>query len=152
MLFLDTSLASLETSKDFSDSILYEILDALAVDDLEACISYLRKIFVKIEYDLHIPQEKYYQTLFYLTFTLLGFKIRTEVKTNLGRVDAVVESNSIYIFEFKLSGTKEEALAQIKTKKYYEKYLNKGKDIYLVGVEFKDRNIGEYILEKFESV
>ncbi|MBK9500919.1 MAG: ATP-binding protein [Leptospiraceae bacterium] len=138
-------------NKDFSDSILYEILDALAVDDLEACISYLRKIFVKIEYDLHIPQEKYYQTLFYLTFTLLGFKIRTEVKTNLGRVDAVVESNSIYIFEFKLSGTKEEALTQIKTKKYYEKYLNKGKDIYLVGVEFKDRNIGEYIVEKFGS-
>ncbi|MBP7284153.1 MAG: ATP-binding protein [Leptospiraceae bacterium] len=139
-------------SKNFSDSILYEILDALAVDDLEACISYLRKIFIKIDYDLHIPQEKYYQTLFYLTFTLLGFKISTEVKTNLGRVDAVVESNSIYIFEFKLSGTKEEALAQIKTKKYYEKYLNKGKDIYLVGVEFKDRNLGEYISEKFESV
>ncbi len=136
-------------NKDFSESILYEILDALAVDDLEACISHLRKIFVKIDYDLHIPQEKYYQTLFYLTFTLLGFKISTEVKKNLGRVDAVVESNSIYIFEFKFNGTKEEALAQIKTKKYYEKYLNKGKDIYLVGVEFKDRNIGEYIVEKF---
>ncbi len=136
-------------NKDFSNSILYEILDALAVDDLETCISYLRKIFIKIEYDLHIPQEKYYQTLFYLTFTLLGFKISTEVKTNLGRVDAVVESNAIYIFEFKLSGTKEEALTQIKTKKYYEKYLNKGKDIYLVGVEFKDRNIGDYIVEKF---
>ncbi len=136
-------------NKDFSDSILYEILDALAVCDIENCISHLRKIFIKIEYDLHIPQEKYYQTLFYLTFTLLGFKISTEVKTNLGRVDAVVESNAIYIFEFKLNGTKEEALTQIKTKKYYEKYLNKGKDIYLVGVEFKDRNIGDFVVEKF---
>lgn len=139
-------------NKDFSESILYEILDTLAVDNLEACISHLRKIFIKIDYDLHIPQEKYYQTLIYLTFTLLGFKIRTEVKTNLGRVDAVVESNSIYIFEFKLSGTKEEALAQIKNKKYYEKYLDKGKDIYLVGVEFKDRNIGDFIIEKFGSI
>ncbi|HRG77639.1 MAG TPA: PD-(D/E)XK nuclease domain-containing protein, partial [Leptospiraceae bacterium] len=55
-------------------------------------------MFAGIEYDLHIPKEKYYQALFYLTFTLLGFKISTEVKTNLGRVDAVVESNSIYIF------------------------------------------------------
>ena len=82
----------------------------------------------------------------------MGFKIRTEVKKNIGRVDAVVESNSIYIFEFKLSGTKEEALAQIKNKKYYEKYLDKGKDIYLVGVEFKDRNIGDFIIEKFGSI
>ena len=138
--------------KELSGSLILKLTDSIQEDDLERSIQILREMFAGIEYDLHIPQEKYYQTLFYLTFTLLGFKIRTEVKTNLGRVDAVVESNSIYIFEFKLSGTKEEALAQIKTKKYYEKYLNKGKDIYLVGVEFKDRNIGEYILEKFESV
>ncbi|MBK7058303.1 MAG: PD-(D/E)XK nuclease domain-containing protein [Leptospiraceae bacterium] len=45
---------------------------------------------------------------------MLGFKIRTEVKTNLGRVDAVVESNSIYIFEFKLSGTKKKPLPKSK--------------------------------------
>ncbi|HRG77641.1 MAG TPA: PD-(D/E)XK nuclease domain-containing protein [Leptospiraceae bacterium] len=111
-------------------------------------------MFAGIEYDLHIPKEKYYQALFYLTFTLLGFKISTEVKTNLGRVDAVVESNSIYIFslvetsrDLSLPRPKEEALTQIKTKKYYEKYLNKGKEIYLVGVEFKDRNIGNYLEE-----
>jgi|JI10StandDraft_1071094.scaffolds.fasta_scaffold91817_2 hypothetical protein len=135
--------------KELSGSLILKLTDSIQEEDLERSIQILREMFAGIEYDLHIPQEKYYQTLFYLTFTLLGFKIRTEVKTNLGRVDAVVESNSIYIFEFKLSGTKEEALAQIKTKKYYEKYLNKGKDIYLVGVEFKDRNIGEYIVEKF---
>ena len=138
--------------KELSGSLILKLIEAFQENDLERTIQVLRDMFVGIEYDLHIPQEKYYQTLFYLTFTLLGFKISTEVKTNLGRVDAVVESNAIYIFEFKLNGTKEEALAQIKTKKYYEKYLNKGKDIYLVGVEFKDRNLGEYISEKIESV
>lgn len=133
--------------RDFSESILYGIIDGLAEDDIDTCISQLRKIFVKIEYDLHISQEKYYQTLFYLIFTMLGLKIKTEIKTNLGRIDAVIESKSIYIFEFKFSGTKEEALAQIKNKKYYEKYLNRGKDIYLIGAEFRDRNIGEYAVE-----
>jgi len=133
--------------KDLSGSLLIKLTDAFYAEDLERSFQILREIFTGIEYDLHIPQEKYYQTLFYLTFTLLGFKIQTEVKTNLGRVDAVVESKSIYIFEFKFNGTKEEALAQIKTKKYYEKYLNKGKDIYLIGVEFKDRNVGEYVVE-----
>ena len=129
-------------------SLIIKLTEAFQENDLEKSIEVLREIFTSVEYDLHIAQEKYYQTLFYLTFTLLGFRINTEIKTNIGRIDAVIESKSIYIFEFKFSGTKEEALAQIKNKKYYEKYLNKGKDIYLVGVEFRDRNIGEYEVER----
>nr|HNI28038.1 PD-(D/E)XK nuclease domain-containing protein [Leptospiraceae bacterium] len=136
--------------KEAPGSLIIKLTDAFQDENLEKCFEVLREIFAGIEYDLHIPQEKYYQTLFYLTFTLLGFRINTEVKTNLGRIDAVIESKSIYIFEFKFSGTKEEALAQIKDKKYYEKYLNKGKDIVLVGAEFKDRNIGDYAAELFK--
>ncbi|HNI98923.1 MAG TPA: PD-(D/E)XK nuclease domain-containing protein, partial [Leptospiraceae bacterium] len=134
--------------KEAPGSLIIKLTEAFQQEDLERSIQTVREIFAGIEYDLHISHEKYYQTLFYLTFTLLGFRISTEVKTNLGRIDAVIESKSIYIFEFKFSGTKEEALSQIKNKKYYEKYLNKGKDIYLVGAEFKDRNIGEYLVEK----
>jgi hypothetical protein len=104
-------------------------------------------MFVNIQYDIQINSEKYYQTIFYLVFNLLGFFVETEVKTNKGRIDAVVESKSIYIFEFKLNGTKEEALEQIKTKKYYEKFISKDKPIYLIGAEFRDRNIGEYLVE-----
>ena len=135
------------TKRDFPDAILYDIIDCLHADNLEETMEHLRTVFLGIEYDLHIPQEKYYQTIFYIIFTLLGFHIRTEVKTNLGRIDLVIEDNSIYIFEFKFNGTKEEALAQIKNKKYHEKYLRKGKDVHLIGAEFKDRNIGEYTVE-----
>jgi len=40
-------------------------------------------------------------------------------------------------------------LAQIKEKKYYEKFLNKGDEIFLFGVEFdqEERNIGEWVVE-----
>ena len=76
-------------------------------------------------------------------------KIKAEVKTNIGRIDVVITSKSIYILEFKLNGTKEEALAQIKNKKYYEGFLKEGKIIYLVGLEFKDKNVGEYIIEEW---
>ncbi|MCB1190271.1 MAG: hypothetical protein KDK90_07550 [Leptospiraceae bacterium] len=38
-------------------------------------------------------------------------------------------------------------MEQIKSKKYYEKYVNRGKEIYPVGAEFKDRNIGDYVIE-----
>ncbi len=133
--------------REFSDSVLYAIIDSLEEDDMESCMLHLRKVFLSIDYDLHIPLEKYYQTIFYLIFTMLGLQIEAEVKTNIGRIDAIIESKCVYIFEFKLNGTKEEALEQIKAKKYYEKYINRGKPIYLVGVEFRDRNIGEYIVE-----
>ncbi|MBK6608709.1 MAG: PD-(D/E)XK nuclease domain-containing protein [Leptospiraceae bacterium] len=139
------------------------ILDALGENDIDTPISILRQLFVGIEYDLHISQEKYYQTIFYLIFTMMGLKVNTEIKTNLGRIDAVIDDKSIFIFEFKFSDLSkdntiipqnslaEQALAQIKSKKYYEKYLHKGKEIYLIGAAFADRNIGDYLVEKLTS-
>jgi len=32
--------------------------------------------------------------------------------------------------------------------KYFEKYQGVGKEIYLFGVEFMDRNIGSWVIEK----
>lgn len=40
----------------------------------------LDAFFANIDYDLHIKQEKYYQTIFYLIFLLLGLRISAEVK------------------------------------------------------------------------
>ncbi|MCX7997699.1 MAG: ATP-binding protein [Leptospiraceae bacterium] len=129
---------------------IYELAQAIREDDIEQAMFILKEIFLSIDYDLHLKSEKYYQTVFYLVFHLLGLRIRTEVKTNIGRIDAVVEGKSVYIFEFKLNSSKEEALEQIKKNKYYEKSISKGKPVYLVGVEFKDRNIGEYLVERVE--
>jgi hypothetical protein len=134
---------------DYSASLIGKLISAIQKDDLELCISHLRTIFSNIDYDLHVANEKYYQTIFYLIFSLLGMKIKAEVKTNIRRIDVVINSKSIYIIEFKLNGTKEDALAQIKTKKYYERFLKEGKIIYLVGLEFKDKNVGEYIVEEW---
>ncbi len=134
--------------KNITTSPANKLRIAFKQGDLEEIIFVLRDILANIEYDIQIRQEKYWQTVFYLIFNLLGFYIKTEVKTNRGRIDAVVESDSIYIFEFKLNGTKEEALAQIKSNRYYEKYRSKGKPVFLVGLEFKDKTVGEYLSER----
>ena len=56
----------------------------------------------------------------------------------------------LYIFEFKVNELTDSsrALAQIKEKKYHEKYT--GKAIYLIGIEFSknDRNITRFEWEK----
>ena len=40
---------------------------------------------------------------------------------------------------------------QIKEKKYFEKYQGTDKEIYLFGVEFADRNVGEWVVEKMKK-
>lgn len=86
---------------------------------------------------LQLKQEKYYQTIFYLIFKLIGLRIDAEVQTNRGRIDAVVEvAKRIFLFEFKLDGEAESALRQIQEHDYARRYQQKGKAVTLVGVNF----------------
>ena len=75
----------------------------------------------------------------------LGIEIIGEDVTNHGRVDLTIFINDyIYIIEFKVGDG--DALEQIRDRKYYEKYLNFNKDIYLVGINFdmEDRNVSKF--------
>ncbi|NCC52858.1 MAG: hypothetical protein EOM20_16815 [Spartobacteria bacterium] len=104
--------------------------------------------FANIPYDITLKNEKYYQTIFYLVFVLLGMRIEAESRTNKGRIDAVaVTADTVFIFEFKLQGTAEEALAQIERNEYAQKYAGSEKTIRKFGVAFdpETRNIGQWI-------
>ena len=71
-----------------------------------------------------------------------------------GRSDAVVTvPDGVYVFEFKLNGTAEEALAQIDDKGYLIPFSAKtgtGRKLFKIGVEFdkEARNIGRWITEE----
>jgi hypothetical protein len=134
-----------------TNGYLVSLIRALRNDDFETFFDTLSVFFADIPYDLHIEKEKYYQTVFYLIFSLIGLKVEAEVKTNKGRIDAVIIDKDIYIFEFKFNGNKNKALSQINDKRYFEKYQGMGKEIYLFGVEFADRNVGEWAVEKIHS-
>ncbi|MCD6294893.1 MAG: ATP-binding protein [Deltaproteobacteria bacterium] len=133
-----------------TNGYLVSLIRVLRNDDFEAFFDTLRIFFANIPYDLQIDKEKYYQTVFYLIFSLIGLKVGAEIKTNKGRIDAVIIDKDIYIFEFKFNGDKDNALNQIKEKKYFERYQGTGKAIYLFGVEFADRNVGEWVVEKMQ--
>jgi len=53
--------------------------------------------------------------------------------------------NTVYIIEFKVDQPGK-ALTQIKEKGYHEKYLNTGKAVYLIGINFDsgERNITDF--------
>ncbi len=119
------------------DNYIYEIRQALEVNDIESFCDQLRSLFANISYQLHIDQEKYYHSLFQFMGKLLGMNFQSESVTDKGRIDVTIIAHKyIYIIECKFNQSAEKALKQIEDKQYYEKYLKKKKKIILVGISF----------------
>ena len=101
-------------------------------------------------------REQNYQTAVYLIFKLMGQFVQTEVHCSMGRADCVVITiDTVYIFEFKLSGngSAEDALEQIKENAYAAKYKTSGKKIVLIGTSFSEetRTIQDWKTEILEN-
>lgn len=131
-------------------SLLTQMVEALRHDDVNDMLDALSCFFANIPANITVKREKYYQTLFYAVFVLIGARTHAECWTNRGRVDAVVETPcGIYVFEFKLNKTAADALSQIKEKGYHEKYLRSGKKVTLAGVAFdaEMRNLSDRQIE-----
>jgi AcrR family transcriptional regulator len=118
--------------------------------DVDGAMEKMSVFFANIPYDIQVANEKYYQTIFFIIFRLLGLFIEAESRTNIGRIDAVVQTETrVYLFEFKLDKTKEEALRQIRERDYYRKFRSDPREIVLIGAAFstKKRNIADWKAE-----
>ena len=97
-------------------------------------------------------REQNYQTAVYLIFKLMGQFVQTEVHCTTGRADCVVKTaDTIYLFEFKLSGNggAQDAIEQIKENAYAAQYKTDGKKIVLIGAGFDEatRTIRDWKVE-----
>ena len=73
--------------------------------------------------------------------------VQCEVHSARGRADCVVETpDYVYLFEFKLDASADEALAQIEEKQYAAPYGADKRKLFKVGVNFdsKTRNLTEW--------
>ena len=130
-------LAFAHTSAGQLYSSLDEMRQAYETKNIELLCTTLRALFANIPHNLHISQERYYHSLFHLLCDQLGFKVHSESPTSIGRIDLTIETNKyIYVHEIKFNKTREEAIDQILQNRYYEKFLNKNKEIVLVGIAF----------------
>ena len=107
-----------------------------------------------IPYDAHEStknpelSEKHFQYTFYLILRLIGvYCLHIEQTQSQGRVDCILETaRYIYIFEFKLDGSADEALRQIEEKGYAKPYLTDSRKVVRIGVIFSSqtRTISEW--------
>jgi len=130
----------------------------LAQDDLGQFIETTNAILASIPYtqirDQAAPEanELYYHTVFYLMVAASGVLVHSEVLNAHGRMDMAVEfKDKVFIIELKCNQSAEQALRQIHEKRYHEKYVQSGRKIYLLGINFntKEKTITDWRLEPF---
>lgn len=134
--FLNSLLARYNNQDPAGASFVIRFNAALRKGNVEEALSRMQSFLAAMPNDLENKTEKHYQTIIYLIFSLLGYYIRTEEKSAIGRADAVCwTDNSIYIFEFKVDSSAETALKQIDDKGYMIPFrFEDGKRLVKVGV------------------
>ena len=110
---------------------------ALKSGKIDDAFILLREFFRQIPNVLNNKNEKHFQTVIYVLFRWLGFYTQVEVNTSKGRLDCILFApQQIFIIEFKVDESAEIALAQINEKGYADPYLNDGRPIVKIGVNF----------------
>ena len=126
----------------------------------EQFLSRMKSLFASAPYDsVKGDKENHFQNMMWVVFKMMGFYSQTEYHTSDGRIDLLVETPQYrYIMEFKLDGTAEEALQQIKDKNYQLQFFgdalatreSQGESkTFIIGVNFskETRTIDRWVIE-----
>ena len=134
------------------------LYDLLLANDFAGLESLFRAFFASIPYEWYTNNdiagyEGYYASVFYSYFAALGLDVTVEDSSSHGRLDMAVRFNdNLYLFEFKVVEMAPEgaAMAQLKEKRYADKYRALGQPIHLVAVEFSSeaRNLAAFEVER----
>ena len=133
---------------------LYRLLQA---NDFDGLKTLFHAFYASIPYEWYTGNdiaryEGFYASVFYSYFAALGFDITVEDSTSHGRLDMAVRFNAnVYLFELKVVEMAGEgaAMAQLKARRYADKYRGAGEPIHLVAVEFsrETRNVTAFEVE-----
>lgn len=149
----------LKTRQSNVNAWVQDSVDALQDGDPEKFRRLLTSFLSSIPYTMRRKEnerekERYFHYTFFLLLRLVSvYTVYTEKEQSGGRVDCIVETdNYVYIFEFKLDGTADEALRQIEEKGYALPYLADKRKLYRIGVSFSSETgtVEEWKLEPSE--
>ena len=117
--------------------------------DIDGFMERLQSFLADCPYELAKDVELHYQNVLFIVFRLAGLYTKVEYHTSRGRIDLVLQTDSyVYVMEFKLDGTAEQALQQIEEKQYALPFAKDSRKVYTIGVNFSSetRNIDKWIV------
>lgn len=134
-----------------SEFEIQKFVREIRIGDYDSFFRCLRSFFADTPYELIRDLELHYQNVLFIVFKLVGFYVKAEYHTSEGRIDLVLQTDKfVYVIEFKLDGTAEDALRQINEKHYALPFEAGGnRRLFKIGVNFnaKMRNIEKWIVE-----
>ena len=144
---LITLLANNYLQQEYSlTSTIVNIVKALRVGDLDQVRKLFTSFLAETPYSMRPKKDQkdrelYFHYTFYLIMRLIScYTVYTEKQLSEGRADCIVETDKyVYIFEFKLDGTADEALKQIEDRGYAKAYEADQRPVYRVGVSFSSK-------------
>ncbi|WP_455635876.1 ATP-binding protein [Parabacteroides sp.] len=123
--------------------------------DYDAFFRRLQSFFADTSYEAIIGRnperdtELHYRNVLFIVFKLVGLYTQVEYHTSNGRIDLVLQTDRyVYIMEFKLNGTAEEALRQIEEKGYALPFAADKRQVIKIGANFSSetRNIERWLV------
>ena len=123
--------------------------------DYDAFFHRLQSFFADTSYEAIIGRnperdtELHYRNVLFIVFKLVGLYTQVEYHTSNGRIDLVLQTDRyVYIMEFKLNGTAEEALRQIEEKGYALPFAADKRQVIKIGANFSSetRNIERWLV------
>ena len=118
---------------------------------IDSFMERLQSFLADCPYEIARDIELHYQNVLFIVFRLAGLYTQVEYRTSHGRIDLVLKTDSyIYVMEFKLDGSAEQAIGQIEEKGYSLPFLTDGRKVYEIGVNFssRTRNIEKWIVHE----
>ena len=132
----------LQTKED-TGGVSRELVLALKAANIDRFRKHLTSFLADIPYTMRRKEtererERYFHYTFYLLMRMVScYTVYTEKEQSEGRVDCIIEvPGYVYIFEFKLDGTADEALQPIEDKGYARPYEADERKLYHIGVSF----------------
>ena len=151
--FLTMLAASYLKPKQRVEGWVDEVVETLEAGDTDTLRTLFTSFLASIPYTMRrkedeTERERYFQYTFYLIMRMVSvYTVYVEKAQSQGRVDCIVETPQyVYIFEFKLDGTAEEALQQIEEKGYAREYASDSRTLYRIGASFSSETgtIGDW--------
>lgn len=140
-----------------NQGFIRQFCQALDAEDMNAAMVALRAYMAGIPYtdgmkdilNVAAKAEGFYEYLFYVLFSCMNVHVRTQVRTNTGRIDMVMYlRKSICVFELKINSSAQDALRQIDEKGYLLPYTADGRKLLKCGISFNTstRNIEDWVV------
>ena len=114
-----------------------QMCEHIIYDRLDEALKLLKAYLLTVPQCDNTNYEGHYQQLLYVLFSLLGYEVDVEVRTDKGRIDIVMRTDyAIYLMEVKINKTAVRARKQIDVKRYGDRFALEKRPIIKVGINF----------------